>query len=76
MAGVRKGVELRQIDEEYAMRRYAQWVPCWRIARELGCSRPLIENRLRKRGVRIKTLKEYCQEKVRRGLRITDRLED
>jgi biotin operon repressor len=64
------------LDDDYIVKRYSQWVPCWRIARELGVSRPTIEKRLRKRGVRIRTLKEYCQEKVKRGLRITDRLED
>jgi biotin operon repressor len=69
-----QGGKFKQVDEDYIVKQYSQWKPCWRIARDLGVSRGTIESRLRKHGVRIKTQKEYCQRKRKQGLQITDRL--
>lgn len=64
----------RELDDNYIIARYEKWVSCSCIGRELDASGPTIQKRLQERGVRIKTQKEYCQEKVRRGLHITKKL--
>lgn len=69
-----RGGTYKQVNEQYIIQRYAQWVPCWRIARELGVSRPVVESRLRLHGVRLRKVSEYYAEKRKRGLKASERL--